>query len=256
MMRLTWPPGAVVYGPESQAVEFAWTVAIFLTGGGAGSLTIPPERGGRGLTGVAVLPVDIGWVRRRGATLFAFAALLLFWFQRAEPNWWGVLLVSAGEGLRLWAAGHLRKDETLTTGGPYAFVRNPLYIGSLTIASGLILMLRSLLLLVPLLCGFTLVYRAETRREDKVLRQKFGTAYGQYRQAVPAWIPRLSRYPQASPEPFRWQRVLRNREYNAVLGIVLLFLAADILNDVLAPWLAGERPLGEVLARYLRHLRP
>jgi len=200
--------------------------------------------------------VDIGWIRRRGAVPFAFAALLLFWFQRAEPGWGGVLLVCAGEGLRLWAAGHLRKDQVLTTGGPYAFVRNPLYIGSLIIATGFTLMLRSFLLLVPLLCGFVLAYRAETRREEKVLRQKFGSAFDQYRGAVPAWIPRPSRYPQASWEPFRWSRVLRNREYNSVLGILLLFLAEDILDDVLAPWLAEGKPLGEVLARYLRHLRP
>ena len=200
--------------------------------------------------------MDIGWIRRRSAVPFAFTALLLFWFQQAEPSWAGALLVCAGEGLRLWAAGHLRKDQVLTTGGPYAFVRNPLYIGSLTIAIGFTLMLRSLLLLVPLLCGFALAYRTETRREEKVLRQKFGTAYDQYRQAVPPWIPRLSRYPQASREPFQWCRALRNREYNAVLGILLLFLAVDLLDDVLGPWLAEGKPLGEVLARYLRHLRP
>ncbi len=195
--------------------------------------------------------MDIGWMRRRGAVPFVFGALLLFWFQRGEPGWAWVFLVCAGEGLRLWAAGHLRKDEVLTTGGPYAFVRNPLYIGSFTIASGFTLMLRSFLLLVPLLCGFTLAYRAETRREEKVLRQKFGTAYDQYRQAVPAWLPRLSRYPQASLEPFGWRWVLRNREYNAVLGIVLLFLAIDVLNDVLPPWLLEGKLLGEVLARHL-----
>ncbi|MGH7363803.1 MAG: methyltransferase family protein [Candidatus Methylomirabilales bacterium] len=195
-------------------------------------------------------------MRRRGAVPFVFAALLLFWFHRGEPSWAGVLLVCAGEGLRLWAAGHLRKDEVLTTGGPYAFVRNPLYIGSLTIAIGFTLMLRSLLLLVPLLAGFALAYRAETRREEKALRQKFGTAFDQYRQAVPPWIPYLPRYPEGSQEPFRWRRVLRNREYNAVFGILLLFLAVDLLDDVLAPWLGEGKPLGEVLARYLRHLRP
>lgn len=200
--------------------------------------------------------VDIGWLRRRGAVPFIFAALFLFWLRRGEPGWGGILLVCAGEGLRLWAAGHLRKDEVLTTGGPYAYVRNPLYIGSLTIAVGFTLMLRSFLLLVPLLAGFALAYRAETRREGKALREKFGAAFDQYRQAVPAWVPRLSRYPQADLEPFRWSRVLRNREYNAVLGIVLLFLAEDLLDDVLGPWLEDGRPLGEVVAHYLRHLRP
>lgn len=200
--------------------------------------------------------MDIGWVRREGAVPFLFAALLLFWFQRGEPSWWGVLLVCAGQGLRLWAAGHLRKDEILTTGGPYAFVRNPLYLGSLAIAAGFALMLRSFLLLVPLLTGFALAYGAETRREEKVLREKFGAVFDQYREAVPAWIPRLSRYPQASPELFRWHRVLRNREYNAVLGIALLFLAADVLDDILYPWLAEDKPFGQVLARYLRHFLP
>lgn len=192
-------------------------------------------------------------VRRRGAIPFIFAALLLFWFHRGEPRWEGVFLVCIGEALRLWATGHLQKDEVLTTGGPYAFVRNPLYLGSFTIATGFALMLRSVLLLVPLLAAFALAYRAEARREEKVLRQKFGGAFDEYRQAVPAWLPTLSRYPRASRVPFRWHRILRNREYNAVLGIVLLFLGADILDDVLYPWLGEGKPLGKVMARYLRH---
>lgn len=202
--------------------------------------------------------MDIGWLRRRGAAAFALAALVLSWLQLGEPehNWGGIFLICAGEALRLWAAGHLRKDEVLTTGGPYAFVRNPLYIGSLAIAAGFALVVRGYLLIPPLLTGFALTYRAESRREEKVLRQKFGAVFDQYREAVAAWIPRLSRYPQASREPFRWRRVLRNREYNAVLGLLLLFLATDILGDVVYPWLAEGRPLGEILARYFRHLRP
>lgn len=202
--------------------------------------------------------MDIGWLRRRGAVPFAFVALVLFWFQLAEPehSWDGIFLICAGEALRLWAAGHLRKDEALTTSGPYAFVRNPLYIGSLAIAAGFALMLQAYLLIPPLLVGFALAYRAETRREEKVLREKFGSTFEQYRQAVPSWVPRLSRYPQASREPFHWRRLLRNREYNALLGIVLLFVAADVLGDVLRPWLGEGKPLEEVLARYFRHLLP
>lgn len=230
-------------------------------GWSAGVLFLLPARPRR-LAGIRLgrswRSVDIGWLRRRGAVPFAFAALVLSWFQLVEPehSWGGIFLICVGEALRLWAAGHLRKDEVLTTSGPYAFVRNPLYIGSLAIATGFALMLRAYLLIVPLLAGFALAYRAETRREENALRQKFGAVFDHYREAVPAWIPRLSRYPQAGREPFRWRRVLRNREYDAVLGILLLFLAADMLEDVLAPWLTEGKPLGKVLAKYLRHFLP
>jgi len=55
-----------------------------------------------------------------------------------RPAWhlWGIPLVVLGEALRTWAAGHLLKDERLTVGGPYAFVRDPLYLGSLLSALG------------------------------------------------------------------------------------------------------------------------
>lgn len=202
--------------------------------------------------------MDIGCLRRRGAVPFAFAALVLFWFQLAEPehSWGGIFLICAGEALRFWAAGHLRKHELLTTSGPYAFVRNPLFIGSLLIATGFALMLQSHVLLVPLLAAFALAYRAETRREERALQEKFGAAFERYREAVPAWLPRRTRYREASRERFRWRRVLRNREYNAVLGILLLFLAADMLEDILAPWITEGKPLGKLLAQYLRHFLP
>src|ERR1041384_2648916 len=73
--------------------------------------------------------VPLGWV-------LSVAAL---WF--AAPTWhsiaWGAAVGSLGEALRIWAAGHLEKGREVTTSGPYALTRHPLYAGSTLIAAGI-----------------------------------------------------------------------------------------------------------------------
>ena len=73
--------------------------------------------------------------RRRVALGFiaAIATLIL-----ARPTWtmWriGLLVAAAGEGVRIWAAGHLEKSREVTRSGPYRWMRHPLYAGSAIMA--------------------------------------------------------------------------------------------------------------------------
>ena len=66
----------------------------------------------------------------------------------------GAIVVVPGLVLRGLAAGHVQKDRELTVSGPYAYTRNPLYLGSLIIAGGFALAARSLLILGLLLLMF------------------------------------------------------------------------------------------------------
>ena len=162
------------------------------------------------------------WVRRHRRNLgipLIVAALLLSQFQR-QHFWMSVLFVAAGEALRIWAAGHLRKEQMLTTGGPYRFIRNPLYLGSLFLCAGFCLVTGSLWIWLLVPAYFLLCYLPVIRYEESILRQKFSNDFPAYAAAVPAFYPTFKMHPGATTT-FSWRQVIKNKEYNAVLGILL-----------------------------------
>jgi len=108
--------------------------------------------------------------------------------------WLGTVLVIAGELIRLWASGHVKKDKALATTGPYAFVRHPLYLGNHTIVLGFCLscgLWWSLPVWIALSLAF---YPSALSREDAVLRRLFGTEWEEWRAHTGALVPRSSAY--------------------------------------------------------------
>ncbi|MCS6861083.1 MAG: isoprenylcysteine carboxylmethyltransferase family protein [Abditibacteriales bacterium] len=171
---------------------------------------------------------------RTHLTLLACLALFgvsVWWRHSIGKNappllfWTGAGLVAAGQLLRLWAAGYLRKDEQVVTGGPFRYLRHPLYVGSFTAAVGYCLMsglLLSLLLVPPF---FIAAYYPAVIEEETFLTQKFGDAYRAYCARVPRFLPRLRNAPAFQPadrSKFAWQLVKRNKEYEAVVGNLIL----------------------------------
>jgi protein-S-isoprenylcysteine O-methyltransferase Ste14 len=127
----------------------------------------------------------------------------------------GVPVSLAGLVLRAWAAGHLAKNETLATGGPYAWVRNPLYPGTLTVAAGLVIASRRWELAVLFGAVFALVYFPVIEQEEQHLRKLF-PEFRHYSARVPLLLPRGRR--MRSSVRFRTSLYIRNEEYNAALG--------------------------------------
>ncbi len=135
----------------------------------------------------------------------------------------------AGLGVRAFAAGFLEKGRGLATGGPYAYTRNPLYLGSSLMGLGFTVAGGSWVLGLAFLALFLLVYWPVMRREENFLRQEFGETYARYAKAVPLFFPAFRRAP-ASEEKFRWERYRKNREFEAALGYLtgMVFLALKI----------------------------
>ena len=128
----------------------------------------------------------------------------------------GVPVSLAGLVLRAWAAGHLAKNQNLATGGPYAYVRNPLYVGTLVVAAGLVIASRRWELAVLFTAVFLLVYLPVIELEEQHLRNLFPN-YQEYAERVPLLIPRV-RPANVRGEHFKWPLYRRNEEYNALLG--------------------------------------
>ena len=136
-----------------------------------------------------------------------------------------------GLGLRAWAAGSVAKNQRLATGGPYAYARNPLYVGTLLVAAGLVIACRSLGLGALFAAVFLFVYLPVIQLEEQHLRRLF-PEYAAYAAEVPALCPRLKPFPQKNPNPFRAGLYLTNKEYQAGVGLIagMLFLVWKMLG--------------------------
>jgi protein-S-isoprenylcysteine O-methyltransferase Ste14 len=137
----------------------------------------------------------------------------------AAPTWTSLavgLPVSAlGLALRAWAAGHLEKNRTLAESGPYAHVRNPLYVGTLMVAAGFVIASRRWELGVLFAAVFLLIYLPVVELEEQHLRSLF-PEYVDYARRVPRLWPRLARFRGT----FRWSLYKRNQEYQALAGFL------------------------------------
>lgn len=156
---------------------------------------------------------------RSGYTL---GALALFFAQPTRDSLLvGGILAIAGELVRLWASGHIEKTRKLATGGPYAHTRNPLYVGSVLMALGLLAAVRHPLSIALGLGYLALFYPAIIREEAKFLRSRFPDEYHAWAREVPIFLPRLS---PAGPRESKFEasRLLANREWRSVFGLALL----------------------------------
>jgi protein-S-isoprenylcysteine O-methyltransferase Ste14 len=130
----------------------------------------------------------------------------------------GLPLVIAGGALRTWSSGIIRKNRELAVSGPYAFTRNPLYVGNFLIGLGFVIMVNRPVLVAVFGILFALIYSALIREEEAVLAERFGDAYRDYLKRVPRFFPRLAG--ESASGEFDWRLVIRHHEYYAWLGMI------------------------------------
>lgn len=179
--------------------------------------------------------------------LLVYAAVIVL-IVTADPNprkyltWWfwtGLGIVAIGQWVRFWAAGHLVKNKVLTVTGPYAYVKNPLYIGTFLGMVGFALVAKG----DPAspywyfryfnwlwLAAGTLVFVAyyvpyKKKREGSRLHDIFGADWDHYDQAVPDYFPKLTRYERAQDRPWSWAATCENSEQWTPLAILAGALA-------------------------------
>jgi protein-S-isoprenylcysteine O-methyltransferase Ste14 len=157
---------------------------------------------------------------------FAFA-VLYFWL--ARPTWrslaLGAVSIIPGLVIRALASGHVRKNEALATSGPYAYTRNPLYLGSLLVAIGFAVAARSLWVAAGLVAMFFAIYVPVIRSEEAFLRERF-PEFQEYANEVPRMIPRMTpAFRNEASAEFSMDLYLKHREYNALLGSLALVAA-------------------------------
>jgi hypothetical protein len=124
--------------------------------------------------------------------------------------------------LRAWAAGHIRKNSALATSGPYAFTRNPLYLGSFLLGLGFTLGSGFWPLGILFIALFLGIYFPVMRVESATLAQLFGQSFQTYAREVPLFFPRVTPYRgEATANGFDSSLYMRYREYRAALGLII-----------------------------------
>jgi protein-S-isoprenylcysteine O-methyltransferase Ste14 len=158
---------------------------------------------------------------------FVFAALFLWLATPTVPFLLlSLMLVVPGLLLRGYASGYVKKNAELTTTGPYAHTRNPLYLGSILIAFGFALAARSLWIAAILVILFAAVYIPVIRSEEDYLRSAF-PQFDTYAASVPRLMPRMTAAggPASTKGVFSAALYRKHREYNALLGAAGMYAA-------------------------------
>ena len=156
---------------------------------------------------------------------------------------WSLMLVLPGLALRAVASGTVKKNRELAVTGPYAYTRNPLYLGSMLIAAGFAVALLSWPLALLLAAGFAVIYIPVIAGEERFLRDTF-PGFEEYCRQVPRLLPRLTPAKVQSSEAvagdssataggFSFALYRKHGEYNAALGAALLYLSLLYLRPVL-----------------------
>jgi protein-S-isoprenylcysteine O-methyltransferase Ste14 len=140
----------------------------------------------------------------------------------------GLVLVLSGLALRSWAAGFLIKNSQLTTSGPYALVRNPLYLGSFSMVAGFCLLIDDAENIWILSAALAVIYVPKVRSEERLLARVFPDQWPQYAARTPRFLPRSIRLPRMAG--WRLSQWRRSREYNAVLASAAALVALAILR--------------------------
>ena len=157
----------------------------------------------------------------------------------------GFVIVLVGEFLRLWGVSYAGSETRTTDGGgssrlvssgPFAHVRNPLYIGNILIYFGVGIMSWAGFPYLPIvtLLYFIFQYEMIVSLEEEHLAQKYGAEYQQYRKAVPKFIPSPKKYnSNINGQPkVDWNRGLKseNRTLQAILIIIVIIIILWIFD--------------------------
>jgi len=152
------------------------------------------------------------------------ALIILILLMKPQYFWLGLLISLAGEGLQVWCFAALHKKKELAATGPYAAVRNPMYIGRYFLILGAIAITGSLFLVIL----FSLVYyfymTNRVVREEAVLAEIFGDAYQEYCNQTNRFLPAWQGLDKKKIRYFRWDLFFKNNAHLNLIAVLVGYL--------------------------------
>lgn len=197
--------------------------------------------------------------RPRFLFVYPLAVLAFLTAHTTETAWWiAIGLLALGEGVRFWANGyvghrkvnwtqrwrHDPKIGALITAGPYAYVRHPLYFGSLLIALGVYGLVGRWWLGAAGLLALFVTYRRKIAQEERVLAHEAGETFTRYQAAVPAIFPFRRRYDRRNGS-WSWQGIVASREWKTLIWSAAIWMLFYLREEVIQEreHFFGQRPV-------------
>lgn len=155
----------------------------------------------------------------------------------------GIVLLAVGQAIRFWANGYVghRKVGTscmgtpkvghIVTAGPYAFTRNPLYLGSMIIGFGFCVIVNNLWLGFSMIAGFYLIYGRKIADEEAGLEKEWKKEFTVYRSAVPRWLPTWRRYPSRWGN-WDWRGVAASKEWKTLVWVTATVIGLYFREEI------------------------
>jgi protein-S-isoprenylcysteine O-methyltransferase Ste14 len=161
-------------------------------------------------------------VRLRLPIAIVTALFILYW---ADPRflWPGLLVSMIGELIQLWCFASLNKNANLACRGPYAVVRNPMYLGRFFIIFGFLMLLGLPWLLVAFAVGYWFYMANRVRREEKRLRAVLGEPYEAYCRETRRFLPGAP-YRGEPVLVWDWTLFRQNHGWTNLAGTLALWL--------------------------------
>jgi len=170
----------------------------------------------------------------RFALLYPFGVLVIIYANSSDISIkYGLGIIILGLLLRSWANGYAIKSEKLTTSGPYAFVRHPLYLGTMLLFCGFVVMLNIYYIGAVFFVGMLAVYLRTIRKEEQLLESNFKQAFLDYKKSVPAIFPSFRPYPKGEKWPFSFKRLIKSQEYKLFIWMIVLVIAFHLKDELL-----------------------
>lgn len=199
-------------------------------------------------------PEEVQVNRLWKATRRAFTQYQIWWyvFAGAAAVFWidsgplcvGFSISLVGKLIENWAGGTLVKEKRMTTGGPYAFVRNPMYVGRFIMGFGWSLLLGYWWIPIVYAIGYAIYAHARVGREEPRLRRRHAASYTEYCRHVHRWIPRLLPWRGATPAGFSIRKAARNGQLTGTLLLLILMLLTTVrvmrFHDIQAEKVIGH----------------
>ncbi|MFH1519475.1 MAG: isoprenylcysteine carboxylmethyltransferase family protein [Candidatus Omnitrophota bacterium] len=174
------------------------------------------------------------WFKLRFAIIYPFGIFVILFSNSDDKSIiQSIGLIIAGLLLRLWANSYAIKLDKLTTSGPYGYVRHPLYLGTMFLVVGFVIMLKAYYIGISFIILMTVVYYRTIKKEEVMLEEKFKDTFIRYKKKVPAIFPTIFPYREGEKWSFSFRRLIKSQEYKTFLWVTIFMIAFHLKDEML-----------------------
>ncbi len=174
------------------------------------------------------------WSKLRFAIIYPIGIfVVLFSHSDDKSIMQSIGFIITGLLLRLWANSYAIKSDKLTTSGPYGYIRHPLYLGTMFLFVGFVIMLKVYYIGIPFIILTVVVYYRTIKKEEAILEEKFKDAFIRYKKKIPAIFPTIFPYQEGEKWPFSFKCLIKSQEYKTFFWVIIFVIIFYLKEEMM-----------------------